>query len=161
MAKNANLEKMRYQVFSCARCGVCTSKYNWWSTHRVCPVAEHSVGLEVYYPRGKVGIARGILEGEFDYSEGIADLLTHCTSCMNCVKQCGAVNNSDGEPRIPTPEIIEAMRADIWELGMCNPYYKAVGERIQKERNPYGEPKDKRKKWAEKLNVSFVGAKKQ
>jgi Fe-S oxidoreductase len=161
MVKNANLEKMHAEIFACARCGTCTTKYNWWSTHKVCPVAEHSAGLEVYYPRGKIGVARGILEGEFDYSQGIADLVTWCTSCMNCVKQCCAVSSATGEPRIPTPEIIEAMRADIWDLGMCNPVYKAIGQRIEKERNPYGEPKKDRTKWADGLTVCFVGAKKQ
>jgi Fe-S oxidoreductase len=153
-----HLDEYRANVFNCERCGICVHKYNNWGARKVCPAAEHSVGFEPYYARGKMATARGILEGRFDYSPAMADVLTWCTTCANCVQQCGCKNENTGLPMTVTPEIVEAMRADLFDLGMCPAPYKAVGARIEKERNPYGDPKKDRMKWAVALKVSFVGA---
>ena len=144
------LEEYRKNVFNCERCGVCVYKYNAWSSHKVCPVGEHSVGFEPYYPRGKIAVARGILEGALNYTKGLVDVLTYCTSCMNCVVQCGCRDESTGDFKIVTPEIIEAMRADIVNLGLAPPAYTAISSRIKENKNPYGEPKEERMKWAKK-----------
>ena len=149
------LEKYRKNVFACERCGVCVYKYNSFSTHRVCPVLEHSVGFEPYNPRGRMAVARGILEGELKYTEALANVLTACSTCMGCVQQCGARDMETGEFKICVPEVTEAMRADVVNLGLAPPGYKAIASRIEKNRNPYAEPNEERWKWAEGLNLSF------
>lgn len=157
----SELERLKANIFGCERCGVCRHKYNAWSARRVCPAGEHSAKFEPYFPRGKLAVARGILEGDIKYTPELAEVLTWCTSCMNCSVQCGNMDSSNGEFKIKTPEIMEAMRADLYNLGLSPAAYKTVGSRIEKDRNPYGEPKANRMKWAEGLNVSFVEAKKQ
>jgi heterodisulfide reductase subunit D len=153
------LEKYLKNVFACERCGVCAYKYNSWSTHRVCPVYEHSAGFEPYNPRGKNAVARGILEGVLNYTPSLVNVLTACTTCMNCVVQCGARDDITGEYKIKTPEVVEAMRADIVNLGLAPHAYKTISSRIEKNKSPYPEPKEERWKWAEVLNVSFNKAK--
>ncbi len=154
------LEEYRKNVFSCARCGVCVHKYND-KVRKVCPSWEHSPGFETYNARGKMMIARGILEGRFDYSPNIVEALTYCTTCGNCVTQCGMTDTTTGELMMVTPEIVEAMRTDAVDLGLIPAAHKYLGMRIEKTRNSYGEPKENRMKWSEGLDVSFVEAKKQ
>jgi len=144
------LEKYLKNVFGCERCGVCVYKYNWWSTHRVCPAGEQSAGFEPYFPRGKIAVARGILEGALEYNEKLADVLTWCTTCMNCAVQCGCVDQKTGEYKINTPEIVEAMRTDLVNCGLAPAAYVVISTRIKENKNPYGEPKEERMKWAKK-----------
>jgi len=150
------LEKYRRNVYSCVRCGICRAKYDE-NVRRVCPIREHSGGFDTHYAKGRIVIARGILEGELEYSNGIADVLAYCTTCANCVEACSAVNMMTGNPKIDAATVIEAMRADLFDLGLTPKGWKTVHSRIGREdmRNPYGEPKKDRWKWAEELDVKF------
>ena len=102
-------------------------------------------------------IARGILERELKYATGIADVLAYCTTCANCVGACGAVDMMTGNPKIDAVTVIEAMRADLFNLGFAPKGWKTVHSRNGREdmRNPYGEPKKDRGKWAEGLDIEF------
>ncbi|MFQ5999476.1 MAG: (Fe-S)-binding protein [Candidatus Bathyarchaeia archaeon] len=148
-----NLETYRNRLLRCTRCGVCGAKYDYFAgVFRVCPIVDHSPGFEVYYPRGRISVATEILEGNLTYSEGLANVLTACSTCMNCAQQCGSTD-AKGDPLINTPRIIEAMRADIVDLGLAPKPYVTLSSRTEKNRNPYGELHEKRTQWAEGLDV--------
>jgi len=147
------IEKYKESVYACARCGTCRSKYDYFDhVARVCPVGEHSPGFEPYFSRGRVAVAQEILEGRTKYSPALAEVLTWCTTCKNCEEKCGATD-ATGDSKIKTTKITEAMRADIVDLGMAPEAYKRISSRIEKDRNPYSEPKEERAKWAKKLGV--------
>jgi len=142
-------------LLRCTRCGTCGAKYDYFTgVFRVCPIVDHSPGFEVYYPRGRISIATEILEGNLTYSEGLAKVLTACSTCMNCAQQCGSTDTK-GDPLINTPRIIEAMRADIVNLGLTPEPYMTLSSRTEKNYNPYGEVHEKRAQWAEKLDIGF------
>jgi heterodisulfide reductase subunit D len=148
------LEKYRSHVYTCARCGVCREKYDRL-TRKVCVVREHTAGFEPYYARGKIAIARAILEGELNYSEPIAEALTYCITCGSCMEACGATDPQTGKSNLDTVKIVEAMRADIANLGLTVKAHRMLFDRVKdpEKRNPYNEPKKERLKWAEGLNI--------
>lgn len=147
-----NLEALRMDVYKCARCGCCRSKYDQ-NVRGVCPSYWHSSGFETNYSRGIVLVARGILEGALNYSKSLAEHLATCTTCMNCVQQCGGMNLTTGEPMTNTPRIVEAMRADIMELGLAIEPHTTLASRTEKDHNPYNERHEARLNWAEKLDI--------
>jgi heterodisulfide reductase subunit D len=100
-----------------------------------------------------MAIARGILDGGLRYSNGVADVLTYCTTCRNCVEACGAVDMITGEPKINATTVTEAMRADVVNLGLTPEPYKRLSSRIEEDRNPYSEPKENRNTWAKGLDI--------
>lgn len=146
------LEEYKYDVFRCNRCGICRGKYND-EVRYVCPAREHTAGFEPYFARGRNLVARGILEGELNYSERLAEVISTCTTCMNCVQQCGALNLETGNPLINSVAILEAMREDIAEMGMALESHKALPQRIEKYKNPYGEDINRRKDWIKGINI--------
>ena len=151
----SNLEKHRDRLLRCTRCGTCGAKYDYFSgVLRVCPIVDHSPGFEVYYPRGRISTAREISEGNLTYSKELAKVLTACSTCSNCVQQCGSTD-AKGDPLINTPRIIEAMRADIVDLGLAPEPYVTISSRTEKNYNPYAELHEKRTQWAEGLDVQF------
>lgn len=146
------LENYRYNVMRCTRCGMCRSKYTYY-IERVCPAGEFSPGFEHDFPRGKVLIARGILEGDLQYSKELAEALTMCVGCWSCMQQCGAQDTSTGLPLINPGEIVETMRADCVDLGLAPRAYQYIARNIENHNNPSGEDHEDRFKWADGLDI--------
>lgn len=146
------LEKYRADVYRCAMCGQCRARYT--ETKRlVCPVREHTSGFEHYFARGRILIARGILEGALDYTPDLADVVYHCMTCGNCREVCGARNPVTGGWLIDTVAITEAMRADIVDLGLAMDPHKAMASSVEENNNPYKEAKEDRLKWANGMGI--------
>ena len=68
-----------------------------------CP-AGIEYGWEAYWNAGKIWIARSILNGDLEFSEEVRDVIMPCITCGQCSSQC--------ENKIPTVDVIEALRAD-------------------------------------------------
>ncbi|MFC2018170.1 (Fe-S)-binding protein [Chloroflexota bacterium] len=142
------LEKQIKGIYACVRCGVCVHKYNTWGTKFVCPVREHSAGMEPTAARGRIQIAKGILEGELEFTPGMAKSIYECCLCANCRQQCGAMDMETGTPKIDNPAITKALRADLFASGVEVP--EAVikfGEAIEKAFNIFGAPVEERNDW--------------
>ncbi len=108
-----------------------------------CP-AQHTFEWNAYANAGKMWIARGVLEGDLklEGEEGvqIRDLLMPCIVCGNCQIQC--------ENKIPTVEIIEALRADLVDAGIpMLDKHEFFGNAALEKNNPYNEPHEKRTEW--------------
>ncbi|MEM3704058.1 MAG: (Fe-S)-binding protein [Candidatus Bathyarchaeia archaeon] len=151
------LEKYKNSIFRCTRCGTCREKYTE-NVRLVCPIREVTGGFEHYFARGRVLIARGILEGALKYSTALVESVYTCLGCSNCVEQCGAIDMDTGRPLVDTPAIIRAMRQDIVraELGPL-PTLKEVDSNVEKTRNPFGEALEKRAAWSAGLSLPKRG----
>lgn len=71
------LESEYDNMLSCIRCGLC---------HSVCPTYQQSF-VEPEGPRGRIAIARALVEGHLDITP---DLLTHWDNCLLC-DACSAI----------------------------------------------------------------------
>jgi len=96
-------------------------------------------------------MALEILEGNFTLSDlaGIpVEHIYECLLCANCREKCGAIDLQTFSPKINTPAIVKALRADIFAAGIKVP--EAVikyGEAIEKTNNIFGAPPEERADW--------------
>jgi Fe-S oxidoreductase len=81
-----DLEQFTEDIYTCnrTRCGFCVAD---------CPIYRIK-GLEAYSSRGKMMIARGLLEGIIEPSDEVEELLEDCLLCGYCQARC-ALNNLD------------------------------------------------------------------
>ena len=92
------LEKVRSDIYECYRCGHCRETVSPSTSSRLsCPVREE-LGFDHYDARGRVLVARAILEGKLGYSDKLVESVYTCTACGLCKEVCpvGAIT---GEPR--------------------------------------------------------------
>ena len=150
------LEKYRDEIYLCFRCGVCRSKYTE-TVHRVCPVREHTEGFEHYFGRGRVQIARGILEEAFPYSDKLIDIIYTCLGCESCREQCGLYEEETGKYVIDQGQIVRAMREEILELGKQPKELAEIDRIAADKKNTFGESLAKKKALAEKFDLPATG----
>ena len=83
---NKELVQYAEDIYTCnrTRCGFCVAE---------CPIYRVK-GLEGYSSRGKMMIARGLLEGTIEPSAEVEELLEDCLLCGYCQARC-ALNNLD------------------------------------------------------------------
>jgi heterodisulfide reductase subunit D len=153
MAKMNNTRKLSNMVYACSGIGDCRIAYRWAvGRYGVCPVLEHSPQFDPFYARGKIRIAKGLLEGLLEPSEGLAEVLYQCTTCGSCHSACHQtmceyIVLPIGR-FIDHTKLFEAMRADLVEEGL-GPMarHKEIREWTRKEHNPYMEKHENRLKW--------------
>jgi heterodisulfide reductase subunit D len=142
------LEKHIRGIYGCTRCGVCVHKYNTWGTKRVCPIREHTAGLEPYSCRGRNQIARGVLEGTIELTPELAKVAYTCLLCGNCRQACGCIDLDTFKPLISQPDITKALRADLFAAGVEIPEgMRMFGENVEKTHNILGGPVKGRTNW--------------
>ncbi|NHJ24264.1 MAG: (Fe-S)-binding protein [Candidatus Lokiarchaeota archaeon] len=161
MAKTGmeRLEELKPQIFKCIHCKACRFAYSgepdkegigeftgkqgtvlYEGMVDACP-AGIEYGWEAFWNAGKVWIARSILSGDLEFSEEVRDVIMPCITCGQCSAQC--------ENKIPTVDIIEALRAACMEAGIPLIEKHQLVQRLVKElNNPYGGKAEERFKWA-------------
>ncbi|MCK5311670.1 MAG: hydrogenase iron-sulfur subunit [Desulfobacteraceae bacterium] len=78
--KYENLKKWEKTLASCIRCGYCFEH---------CPISKYTK-WESDTPRAKIIMAHGLLAGELEPSEYIADKLFSCFFCKRCEAACSS-----------------------------------------------------------------------
>lgn len=157
MTNESKLEQIRKMVYSCVQCGYCREKYSdevftTLIAYRVCPIREHTGGFEHHCARGKIKIAQGILEGRFDYSEELINILYTDPDCKLCSWICHA------EPMLDPVTIWRAMRQDIVSAGIGPPEpLKKIDDRVSEKYNAFGARHDRRTRWAADLDLPKIG----
>jgi heterodisulfide reductase subunit D len=158
--KNLELEKYKEHVFRCYKCAYCVDTVSNYSlggpipprgVDGVCMIYELK-RFDHYTSRGRLAIARALLQNEIQYSPSLVELTYMCLTCGNCTKQCM------GNPEIPgagidTPAIVEAMRADIVDAGMAPKAAQVFASRIEADHNPFRKSKEKRMEWSKDLDI--------
>ena len=133
-------EKQRKAITQCSRCGFCRA---------VCPIFDLTK-RPITNARGKMILMKEVMDGKLPVTEGVAQAILRCTTCMNCTVNCP----SGVDPQ----EVIKAARKNLVEAGYDN-LFKKMGEVIEKYGNIYGE--GERHDWGHKKgkapNALFVG----
>jgi Fe-S oxidoreductase len=114
------LKQWENELNICIRCAYCFEG---------CPVFKE-LGWEIDGARGKLVVAYGLLTGELEPSEYIAEKLFQCTYCRDCVERCSA--------DVSIPDIIGAARADLFDAGYSYDSHKDLLKQIEKSGNIFG-----------------------
>lgn len=127
------IENYKEQIYSCGRCGYCVGAY----LHHVCP-SQFIAGFDSATARGRMLIARAILEGKLDYSEGLASMLFTCFLCGACDAKCELA------AKIKITEITKAMRSDALDAGIQLEKLSPVAKALAERHNIFNENQEKR-----------------
>ncbi|HHE37716.1 MAG TPA: (Fe-S)-binding protein [Candidatus Cloacimonetes bacterium] len=114
------LKQWETELNTCIRCGYCFEG---------CPVFKE-LGWEIDGARGKLITAYGLLTGKLEPTEYIAEKLFQCTFCRDCVERCSA--------DVSVPDIMGAVRADLFDAGFSLPSHKVLTKKIEKSGNIFG-----------------------
>lgn len=104
------IKEYQDMIYACGRCNYCRG----FDLKERCPEIFTQV-WESSTARGRMAIARGILEGKLDYSEELAERIFGCFMCGRCREECKKA------AQIDIIAITRAMRADFIEYGVKIP----------------------------------------
>jgi len=127
------LEDYKEQIYNCGRCGYCLGGY----LDHVCP-SRFIGGFESATARGRMLIARALLEQKLNYSHELARVLFKCFLCGACDIKCSQA------AKIKVTEITKAMRADALEAGVFLEKLVPVAKALSESHNIYGKPPSER-----------------
>ena len=153
------LEELKSKIFSCIHCKACRFAYSGQPDKKgfgefsgkqrkviyegmvdSCP-AGIEYGWEAFWNAGKIWIARSILSGDLEISESVRDVIMPCITCGMCSTQC--------ENKIPTVDIIEALRAACVDAGIpLIEKHELIKKLVEELNNPYGGKAEDRFQWA-------------
>jgi len=125
------LEDYRWDVWHCERCHNCNWVMPWmvksWRYAATCPSREKFI-FDSYSAQGRIDIARGILEGEIEWSDKLLEVIYTCTTCGSCDVECKFYR-----PNIEPLEIIFALRSRCVEEGQFLPAHAVMIESMRRE----------------------------
>jgi len=114
------LDEWEDELNICIRCGYCFEG---------CPIFKE-LGWEPDGARGKAVLSYGLLSGEIEPSQKIADKIFQCSFCRDCVERCSA--------NVDIPGILTAARADITNEGFVSEGHEQLAGNIRKSGNIFG-----------------------
>lgn len=139
------LESFEEMMDSCVRCSKCKFlpqlqiKSKRFS--HICPSIQR-YNFHAYSGGGRLIMANALHKGRIDFTEEMLDVLYKCTNCMGCEVACKWVY--DLEPN----EVIHELRVKAVECGAGPmPKHKQYIDLVDRHKNPYGEPTEKRPDW--------------
>ena len=158
--KFKRLMELEERILSCIGVGDCRNalkgKYSNPIIELSCPNRTHGSGFEVHFARGRFSLARALLDGRIQPSEGLAKEVYQCTLCGSCRYVCNNCANPDlivnaRENIEDHVEIWEELRADLVDAGVAPlPRHKEIFAHQEKEHNPYFEKHSERLNWLSK-----------
>ncbi|MHA2143626.1 MAG: (Fe-S)-binding protein [Candidatus Thorarchaeota archaeon] len=135
------IEDYKDMIYACGRCNLCHGT----DFNERCPELFTQF-WESSTLRGRMAIARGILEGKLDYSEGMAERIFGCFMCGRCQEECKKA------AQINTIDITKAMRADFVEKGIKIPEDGSkMADTVVETGNIFADSPAVHTKWAEGL----------
>ena len=114
------LRELKREIEKCVLCGGCTAG---------CPTYDLS-RHEKDSARGRVMLAKALLEGELEPNASLMEKFDHCLTCMNCVEACPA----GAEP----VKVITAARAEIYRAMPESSLAKLIFRRLLPDRKTLG-----------------------
>ena len=136
-------------IFQCLRCAFFFD-VSWVGEGHKCPSYAYG-SLESHSARGRISIARAILEGELVYDEDVADRIFSCTLCGACSEHC--------LKQLDIQDIYQAMREDLAAKGLTPKGLKHVVELTLAEHNPFDKEAGTRLDWLKDKSRVDVKAK--
>jgi heterodisulfide reductase subunit D len=132
------LAEYKNQIYSCLRCGFCFD-HEVGSQAKICP-AHATYGMESYGARGKLAIARALVDEAVPYDADIAERIYSCTECGACEEQCFKY--------LDLLDIYRAMKGELAARDLVPAAFGDVVRAAEQEGNPYGQAAGKRLDWA-------------
>jgi Fe-S oxidoreductase len=159
MDKLKHIKEQWEGVYSCMGCGDCGYAIRpAVGRYLTCPIkeAKGDGAFEIYFSRGRMTVLKSILEGSLPLSKELAEFVYQCSECGNCTEVCHQTQNENivlnTSKWIEHVDIWDALRRDLVEAGYAPLERHARLIQFMKEgdmKNPYGEEKSKKYKWAE------------
>lgn len=131
------LDDYKTQIYSCLRCGFCFD-HSQGGQQKICP-PYNTFGLESYGARGKLAIARALVDRVVGYDNEIAARIFACTECSACQEQCLKY--------VALDDIYAAMKEDLVEKGLLPSKVAEILASLEEFGNPYRKPAEKRFAW--------------
>ncbi|MFH1633065.1 MAG: FAD-binding and (Fe-S)-binding domain-containing protein [Chloroflexota bacterium] len=143
------LDALAVLTYQCLRCAFCFD-VSWVGEGHKCPSYAYG-SLESHSARGRIAIARAIIEGELVYDEDVADRIFSCTLCGACSEHC--------LKQLDVQDIYQAMREDLTAKGLTPAGLQRVVELTMAEHNPFDKPAGDRLEWLKDKSHVDVKAK--
>lgn len=124
------------QIYRCGRCGYCIGGF----LEEICP-SRFLAKFEASTGRGRMLVARAILEDKLEYSSPLAERLYNCFLCAACDLKC------EMAAKIKITEITRAMRNEISSARLEPKRLSELGSAIMRRHNIYGAPIEERAAW--------------
>ena len=141
----STLEELEDKIWRCTACGNCKTAYKFGPPPEfgeICPAGVEFGFDGMMASKGKIAFARGILDGQLEWTDSFLDAIYKCTVCGGCQNQC----ELDHKPFIP--EIIEAMRRKAVNDGVGPmPTQRKITQSLRDYNNPYQGPRRVRTDW--------------
>jgi Fe-S oxidoreductase len=115
------LKQLETEMNVCIRCAYCFEE---------CPIIKEQQ-WDTNGARGKVILSYGLLTGELQPSQYIADKLFRCTFCRDCVERCPS--------KVNILDIFTAARTNLVNAGFATETHKHVIQNIKNTGNIYGD----------------------
>lgn len=134
---NLALQAVAQPIYECLRCAFCFD-LSWLGPANLCPAYAWGA-FESYGARGRIAIARALLEGELEYDESLIKRVFACTECRACAEHCFKY--------IDTVKVFAAMREDLAARGLIPSGLAAAADYLAETHNLYGKPHERRLSW--------------
>ena len=135
------IEEYRDMIYRCGRCNFCRG----FDFNERCPEV-FTQKWESSTARGRMAIARAILEGELEYSEDLAERIFGCFLCARCKEECKKA------AQIDVVAITKAMREDFVIMGVNIPDAAHQMTKLALESgNIFGDSASIHNKWSQGL----------
>jgi glycolate oxidase len=131
------LIEMKNEIYACLRCAFCYD-FSKIGQYRMCP-AFAGKDYESYTARGKMNLARAVVDGVIDYDADIAKRVFACTECGACEVNCLKYLN--------LLDVFETMKTDLARLGFAPEGLKQADQSIIEQGNIYDKPQSERFSW--------------
>lgn len=142
------LDRVANEIYKCLRCGWCREYANY-DLRNVCPARE-MLGFESAFARGRMLLARGLLEGELSYSDKLIERMYTCLGCAACQVKCPLEVN--------TVEVFRTMREDAVKKGVPLPEpLLQINNTVEKFNNPLGKDQSERNRMMADLELGTRG----
>jgi heterodisulfide reductase subunit D len=121
--------------------------------------AKGDEAFEIWFSRGRMNVLKSILEGKIPLSKDLAEFVYQCSECGNCTEVCHQTQNEhivlNTSKWIDHVEVWNALREDLVEAGFAPlERHQVLIEYMNNPemRNPYGEVKIDKTKWASEFS---------
>lgn len=133
------IEQYRDMIYACGRCEFCRGT----EFSDRCPQI-FTQRWESSTARGRMAIARAILEGKLDYSKDLRERVFGCFLCGRCREECKKA------AKIDIVAVTKAMRADFVDKGIGAPEEGSkMTSTMSQKGNIFADPAAEHTKWAQ------------
>ncbi len=172
------LAEFKDEAWLCNHCSMCSDTVcDEAGFYRTCPVYRQ-LRFDDNSARGHNTVALYLLQGSLEYGKDVADCVFKCTTCSTCMEICQPAGNvsalmggtdfktllieAAGPLGVPlegvqSVNIIKAMRADCFDLGVAPEPVLEMAKSAEENGNPYGYAHADRMNWAKGQNLKTNG----